>query len=273
VNGTETSPLFEKEIKQIACGGNHTAILSSDNELYLCGFNQKGELGLKIKDKLLNEFRKLENFTFPIHSIACGWNNHTSLLTQDMQIYTTSLGRFGSKTTFEVAPLPLVDESIDQLIVGSSADSILVVTSSKKIYGTGKNRNCQLGLPDHKDKDKFELLPIKCSNNGRIVHAANGGYLTVIVVDGDVELQDVSSMIPAVHKTQLTEEEEEQEQERKLQEKRNQTVLKLKERAMKPKKTASKSKKSTSTTSSSKLKQQQHAPSKVIIARKNPNIK
>jgi len=40
------------QIKEICCGSLHSYVLSSDNMLYSCGANSKGQLGMFLNKKL-----------------------------------------------------------------------------------------------------------------------------------------------------------------------------------------------------------------------------
>jgi alpha-tubulin suppressor-like RCC1 family protein len=41
--------LFDAPIEQISCGGNHTALLTKSNMLFVAGRNDSGQLGLQVR--------------------------------------------------------------------------------------------------------------------------------------------------------------------------------------------------------------------------------
>ena len=52
-----------KQLQLIACGGAHTLVKTSTNEVYAFGLNDKGQLGLGVKTELIVTPAKLKNFT------------------------------------------------------------------------------------------------------------------------------------------------------------------------------------------------------------------
>ena len=64
---------FSFPIKQVAAGGLFSMFLSEENEIYICGANDKKQLGLEGHTKDVAIPTKIECFTgYPIESIACG---------------------------------------------------------------------------------------------------------------------------------------------------------------------------------------------------------
>ena len=64
---------FSFPIKQIAAGGLFSMFLSEENEIYICGANDKKQLGLEGHTKDVAIPTKIECFTgYPIENIACG---------------------------------------------------------------------------------------------------------------------------------------------------------------------------------------------------------
>lgn len=37
--------IHDRNVKEVACGGNHSMFLLEDGEVYTCGLNTKGQLG------------------------------------------------------------------------------------------------------------------------------------------------------------------------------------------------------------------------------------
>jgi alpha-tubulin suppressor-like RCC1 family protein len=72
---------------QIYTSYDHTFLLTKDNDLYACGFNKNGQLGLYDKEDR-EEFTKV-NYIFDgnIINIACG-ERHSVILTDKNKIYT-----------------------------------------------------------------------------------------------------------------------------------------------------------------------------------------
>lgn len=71
----------------VECGGAHTLIKSYSNELYACGLNDKGQLGLGVAGNFSSIPHKLQRFTsFPIFKISCS-EESSSLLTTNGDLY------------------------------------------------------------------------------------------------------------------------------------------------------------------------------------------
>ena len=287
MNG-ENSSLAGKEIKQISCGGNHTAVLTTENELWMCGANPKGELGLGVKSKIVAEFTKVPTDLPVIKQIACGWSNHTALLTEDGKLYTCGgglsggLARSGTKSSFEVVPF---EKSIDRLCISSSSDSTVVI-SGNEVYAAGKNTNHQLGYPDVKNRERLVKLPFH--TNATTLHVVSGGYLTMVATGDEGELVLEEVQVPDVLLEEKNGEKVDEEQ-KKLAEKRNEAMKRLRmKRPPADKKTKTNTSNTTATTTTTTSNSKKTTTSgkgtsggKVstkssvtsTIPRKNPNIR
>jgi alpha-tubulin suppressor-like RCC1 family protein len=64
---------FNFPIKQVAAGGLFSMFLSADNEVFICGANDKKQLGLEGQNKDVAIPTRIEAFTgYPVESVACG---------------------------------------------------------------------------------------------------------------------------------------------------------------------------------------------------------
>jgi alpha-tubulin suppressor-like RCC1 family protein len=81
------------KIKNIYCGGCFTIILNENNELYVCGDNYYGQLGLGHNDKK-NTFVKLEHNFGKIKDIYCN-DNFNIILNEDNELFTCGYNRQG----------------------------------------------------------------------------------------------------------------------------------------------------------------------------------
>jgi alpha-tubulin suppressor-like RCC1 family protein len=80
-------------IKNIFCGYFHNIILNMDNELFVCGDNEYGQLGLG-DNKKRNTFVKLEHNFGKIKNIVCG-SRHSIILNEKNEIFVCGFNRFG----------------------------------------------------------------------------------------------------------------------------------------------------------------------------------
>ena len=64
---------YEGKIVRVACGSTHTAFLSDRGEIYVCGSNFSGQLGLRYSTSNQTRLCKITNFTNIIY-VSCGHN-------------------------------------------------------------------------------------------------------------------------------------------------------------------------------------------------------
>ena len=90
---------FEKlgvRIREVACGGYHTAFISEDGDLFACGSNQSGQLGIGSKqDKDIPVLLKSEG---KVRQVGCGLL-HTLFITEKGNTYATGNNNFGQLGT------------------------------------------------------------------------------------------------------------------------------------------------------------------------------
>jgi len=81
-------------IKQISCGGNHTAILLNNGQVYTCGNNQYGQLGRTPLTPINPEFKIIDSNVGKVKQISCG-GEHTAILLNNGQVYTCGNNKSG----------------------------------------------------------------------------------------------------------------------------------------------------------------------------------
>ncbi|KAL9649586.1 hypothetical protein ABK040_003263 [Willaertia magna] len=82
---------FNKEVKQIAIGTDHTCLLTIDNELHCVGLNESGQCGIGPQDQFLLEFKKVNLDKFLIDKneiikVECG-DEYTVCLCKDGVVF------------------------------------------------------------------------------------------------------------------------------------------------------------------------------------------
>lgn len=100
-NGSEriTKPLkmpFLKEISKIAIGANHIAIISAEGQIFTCGDNSRGQLGIgtsKIKSAvyptMVSAFA-----SYRVKDVACG-TNHCLVVLSGANVYSCGANNMG----------------------------------------------------------------------------------------------------------------------------------------------------------------------------------
>lgn len=88
---------FNVLIKEISCGEEHAAFISSQGHVYTMGSNSDGRLGIDDKEVNYSSSPCLVAFLSGLNptKISCGWG-HTACITQNGSLYTWGLGDFGA---------------------------------------------------------------------------------------------------------------------------------------------------------------------------------
>jgi alpha-tubulin suppressor-like RCC1 family protein len=189
-------------ITDVDCGSSHTAMMV-DGELYVCGFNDFGQLGTGDEDQRNEPTRVQIPGAISIVKAVCG-GNHTVVIYKksDNKNYAVSMGnnlrgQLGQNNILNnhiTQPTPVVDGSnvelsdIRDVVCGESFTLFVVDNSSGSggdiLYGCGDNQKGQLGMglntSGNRIVDEYEYAyPIRTYANGitNIQAGANFTYL------------------------------------------------------------------------------------------------
>jgi alpha-tubulin suppressor-like RCC1 family protein len=164
-NRNEFTPIdwIYGNIKQIACGAEHSFILTDDNKIYSCGRNNEGQLGLE-NNKNQNIFQKINFDKGEIKEITSGgW--HTFILMQNNEMYFTGWNMFESEkpggwkyvNTFQKVEFDKKEiKEIKEIKCGK--DNLFVVQNKGDIHSCGLNNVGQLGLKNNKNVSKLKKI-------------------------------------------------------------------------------------------------------------------
>lgn len=134
------------KIKQIACGSNHTALLTDRGEVYMCGYDSQGELGLG-KSGPVTIPLMISNFN-GIKQVGCGYR-HTVFLTDTGKVYTTGRGMTGQLgldgEAYQVSIPTLVTGMKKIKYLACGTNHTLLVAKSGELYGFGSSYYGQIG--------------------------------------------------------------------------------------------------------------------------------
>lgn len=75
---------FREKVVQIACGLYHTVLLTKHGEVYTCGFNLFGQLGVGHT----SPHRGIVKLAVPTAKLIAAGSNHTVILTKVGEVYT-----------------------------------------------------------------------------------------------------------------------------------------------------------------------------------------
>uniref|UniRef100_A0A3Q2ZM27 HECT and RLD domain containing E3 ubiquitin protein ligase 3 n=1 Tax=Kryptolebias marmoratus TaxID=37003 RepID=A0A3Q2ZM27_KRYMA len=156
--GVERNPVFEprsfhafsgRELKEVACGGQHTLFLLHDGSVYTCGSNSCGQLG-RNKDATSPELVVALD-TQKITMVSCG-RAHSMAINEQGQVFAWGAGeggQLGLGAVEAAVRIPrlvkrLCDHSISQVMCGNQ--HCMALSRDGQLFTWGQNTNGQLGL-------------------------------------------------------------------------------------------------------------------------------
>lgn len=159
----------EGGIAKISAGYSHLMILTNRGNLYGCGDNRVGQIGLDAA--YIYTSSTYHNIPLPnahdknIKSVHCGLN-HTMILTFDGLLYATGgnskgelgLGDFIDRYEFTRVPI----DNVTEIHLSCTAAVSTIVTRDGSIYTCGDNSSTKLGLGKNETSNKslFTLLNV-----------------------------------------------------------------------------------------------------------------
>jgi alpha-tubulin suppressor-like RCC1 family protein len=151
------------KIKSVSCGGNHTAFITNNHELYSFGNNSFGQLGLVKNSGINNISNKVDLKS--VYIVSCGYN-HTACITTNHNLYTfgdnkyKQLGRISYNNNTPV----LVHQNVDTVSCGVIHTAF--ITTTKELYTFGTNEYLQLNstntISNKPEKIYDEVKHISC---------------------------------------------------------------------------------------------------------------
>jgi alpha-tubulin suppressor-like RCC1 family protein len=181
-----------KVAKKVVAGLYHTMILTEDGEVFACGENKEGQLGLGDNvDR--NTFEKVPPLPEDkvVKQVVVG-SFHTMILTEDGMVFACGynalgqlgLGNLDKINTFTKVSILHDDYKVAKLVAGNNHTMIL--TENGKVFACGNNTYGQLGLEDTENKNTFTAVPPLLNNKVAKQVVAGSDYTMILANDGTV---------------------------------------------------------------------------------------
>ena len=168
--------------KRVVCGGDYTFVQTDDNQLWACGWNSKGQLGLG-DNELIKILTKLNWTGGAVKQIACG-TAHTFILTEDNQLWACGFNKFGQLGLGDnyyrktLTKLNWTGGAVKQVTCGD--DYTFVLTEDNQLWACGRNQFGQLGLGPAYHKKTLTKLNW---TGGAIKQVSCGDHHTFVLTD------------------------------------------------------------------------------------------
>ena len=182
---TEIDYFKDKYIKLVQVGIYHSVFLGFDNDLYVCGGNKFGQLGMSMNmDNTKN--RIMENTYFKdngiiVKDIKCG-SHHTIIMDETGNIYSfgaNDLGQCGTGNKRKCELKPILIDSLKKykvIEIGCGALHSYAKTDCSKHFLWGDNRYSQCIAVDNY---KSRVLKPLCINDAIMIQT---GYKNIVKV-------------------------------------------------------------------------------------------
>ena len=167
---------IDATIVDIKCGSSHTIVLTSNQEVYSCGWNQYSQLG-RTSEEIFSDIpfsstlKKIDELS-DIIRIECGIN-HSICIDSNGNLFVfghNTLGQLGlGDRNNRNKPIkhPSLSNIVDILCGGHCT---FVKTSNNEIYAFGRNDNSQLGI---KTEHKIQITPIRVFEDNEDIWFSN----------------------------------------------------------------------------------------------------
>ncbi|KAJ5069672.1 regulator of chromosome condensation [Anaeramoeba ignava] len=189
---TEKPILMMKNVSKIFSGFSTFAfLLNSNQELFGCGFNKFGRLGLETKETKIKKLTKIQNIPKgKIIDIQCGYS-HSIMLIEDededqnpkRKLYSCGYSQYNglgkNEHTYEFTEIKSSLFGNDNIILDFSVgrQHTLILTTKGKLIVFGNNEFGQLGTGDTKSQSipiQIELPKLRFNENISNYHVSCG---------------------------------------------------------------------------------------------------
>ena len=186
----EVESLSESSVREVACGGQHLILLTSDGGIYVSGKNDRNQLGMDTVDER-QSVPILLDWPFgaapSVSQIVCGYD-HTVMLTTEGFVFafgTNAKAELGLGHEDPVAGPALVDGIRHKRVVQVSTKGYhtLALTEDDEVFAWGENSLGQCGL-GHTDSPQAVPVSVPTLRGRGAELVVCGSFHSVVCVEG-----------------------------------------------------------------------------------------
>jgi hypothetical protein len=204
--------MTSKQISIEACGGYHTVFVTIDQEIYCCGANDRGQLGLGNLAHQSTPQRLIDPCLIGkrIDTVSCG-QEHTIFVVSPMDIPSAlgapsqvfvvggnyygqlSLKDYTDRVSLQELVLPFTYPMERLSMVSSGACFVFYISNKNRVYASGSNTNKQLGMTSASKINTLQAVPLvdQLGANQRIRSVKCGTFHSVMCIE-DVDMEVVN---------------------------------------------------------------------------------
>uniref|UniRef100_UPI0037E95CB2 secretion-regulating guanine nucleotide exchange factor n=1 Tax=Semicossyphus pulcher TaxID=241346 RepID=UPI0037E95CB2 len=192
---SDITPLQNQAVRAVCGGGGHTVVISENAEVFVCGQNDRGQLGLG-HNADIPTFQLCHSLNQRVAKVACGWD-FTLLLTDCGRVLafgSNAFGQLGVGQKVTHSSDPLVVESLKEPVVSVAAglrhslaasDSGCVYQWGRGLFSHAKRAVGQQAVPSHLNSTVPCLVP---GLDQKTSHMVTAGSVHCVCLTGDGDL-------------------------------------------------------------------------------------
>ena len=202
---TKVTTNISNDVKQVACGRQHTMILKNDGSLWSCGQNNYGQLGLSDTNYRTTFNKITTNINNDVKEIVC-YSDHTFIIKNDGSVWAcgyNNLGQLGlndktNRTSFTQVTIN-INNDVKQIACGEW--HTMIVKNDGSLWACGSSGYGVLGLNTNTNSGSCitTFTQVTTSINNDVKQVVCGGqsyncYTYIIKNDGSLWVTGYNSM-------------------------------------------------------------------------------